>query len=320
MGSALRALRLAIRMQRLEVLLLVGATVLVVTACLAIAWQTRVVRAEQLACYRNAPAVEEGSLGSPCHAQDATLQTLEQAAAFAKVGVIGVPILLGLFLGVPLVAREIEGRTAPLAWSLSRSRGRWFLLRAGPVVAIVGLSALALGIAGDVLTHAAPWVEGSGPGFEDWFSRGPQVAVRALALLGVGALAGALVGRQLAAVLLGAAATLAIFVSATLVMDGWMRDAAEPVPIGPTQIVSGKIYGSAFRDDATGEVLDDQEAYERYGDQLDEFGMAEGLTMMYYMVPSQRFGEFVLREAGLFGAVALLTAAGSLWLVVTRRP
>jgi hypothetical protein len=37
-------------------------------------------------------------------------------------------------------------------------------------------------------------------------------------------------------------------------------------------------------------------------------------------VPSQRFGEFALREAGLFGAAALLTAAGSLWLVVTRRP
>jgi hypothetical protein len=320
MRSALRAFRLAVRMQRLEVLLLAGVSVLVVTACLVIAWQTRAVRAEQLACYRNAPQVEEGSVGSPCTAQDATLQALEQAAAFAKVGVIAAPIMLGLFLGVPLVAREVEGRTAPLAWSLSRSRARWFLLRAGPVVVLVTVVALALGIAGDVLTHAAPWVEGSDPGFEDWFSRGPQVAARALAILGVGALAGALVGRQLPAVLMGGAATLALFAGATLVVDGWMRDAAEPVPISPTENVSGKIYGSAFRDDATGELLSDEEAYERYGDQLNEFGMAEGLTMMYDMVPSQRFGEFALRESGLFAVAALITTAGALRVVVTRRP
>ena len=128
-----RAIRLAFAMQRLELRLLLAAVLLVSVAALAIAWQTRVVRGEQLVCYRNAPAVVEGSEGSPCPAQDGPLQTLDQAAAFAKVGVLAAPILMGLFLGVPLVARELESRTAPLAWSLSRSRRRWrgFRLRDG---------------------------------------------------------------------------------------------------------------------------------------------------------------------------------------------
>jgi hypothetical protein len=320
MGSAVRAFRLAFRLHRMEAVILLGGAVLVAAACLAIAWQTRALRTEQLACYHDAPAAVEGSLGSPCTAQDASVQTLEQTAAFAKVGVIGLPVMLGLFLGVPLVGRELEGRTAPLAWSLSRSRRRWFLLRAGPALGIVVLASLAVGLAGDVLTHAAPWVEGTSPGFEDWYSRGPQVAVRAMALFGIGLLAGALLGRQLAAMLVGAGAALALFVAVSLVMDGWMQAAAEAVPVGPDQIVSGKIYGGGFRDDATGEILDYDQAYERFGDQFDEFGMAPGLTNVYYMVPAGRYGEFVLRESGLFGGVALVALAGTLRVVATRRP
>jgi hypothetical protein len=141
-----------------------------------------------------------------------------------------------------------------------------------------------------------------------------------MALFGIGLLAGALLGRQLAAMLVGAGAALALFVAVSLVMDGWMQAAAEAVPVGPDQIVSGKIYGGGFRDDATGEILDYEQAYERFGDQFDEFGMAPGLTNVYYMVPAGRYGEFVLRESGLFGGVALVALAGTLRVVATRRP
>jgi hypothetical protein len=317
MRSLRRALHLAFALQRLELRLLLGVAVLVIVAALGIAWQTRVVREEQLACYRAIPSAEEGDEYSPCHAHDPTLQSLDTAAGFAKVGVIGLPILMGAFLGVPVVARELEGRTAHLAWSLSRSRRWWLVQRAAPPLVVVGVAAVAMGVAGDVLTHAAPWVEGSDPGFEDWWSRGPQVAVRAGAVFGIALAVGALLGRQLPAVLVTGGATLALFMAAFFVLDGWMEAAAEPLPIAPTTIVSGKIYGSGWRDDATGRLLgDDEVAFDE--DDLDEFGMPRGYTMIFYMVPSDRYGEFVLREAGLFG-VATIGALGLGALVTQRR-
>jgi hypothetical protein len=306
-------------MQRLELRILLGLAVLVIVATLGIAWQTRVVREEQLACYRETPSAEEGDAVSPCHAYDRQMDPLQVAAGFAKVGVIGVPLLMGAFLGVPIVARELEGRTAHLSWSVSRSRRRWLIQRAAPPLAVVALGSVAVGIAGDVLTHAAPWVEGSDPGFEDWYSRGPQVAVRAAAVFGIALAAGALIGRQLPAVLVTGGATLALFLAAYFVLDGWMEAAAEPVPIAPTTIVSGKIYGSGWRDDATGALLGDEEmAFEE--EDLDEDGWPRGYTMIFYMVPSDRYGEFVLREAGLFGAAAAGALAAGVLVTQRRRP
>ena len=318
-----RSVRLAFAMQRLELWLLLGAAALVVVAALGIAWQTRAVRAEQLACYRETPTAEEGDSFSPCHAQDSTLQSLEAAAGFAKVGVIGVPLLLAVFTGVPIVARELEGRTAHLSWTLSRSRRRWLVLRAATPLVVVAVASVAVGIAGDVLTHAAPWVEGSDPGFEDWWSRGPQVAVRAVAVFGIALAIGALLGRQLPAVLVTAGATLALFMAAFFVLDGWMEEAAEPVPIAPTTIVSGKIYGGGLQNAATGELVSDEEASEAGlwdEDQLDENGVPRGYTMYFLMVPSDRYGEFVLREVGLFAAAAVATFAVGFMVTQRRRP
>jgi hypothetical protein len=316
----LRAIRLAYRMQRFELRFLLGAALLVVVAALAIAWQTRVVRDEQLACYRDAPTAVEGSLDSPCSAQDSSLLLLEQAAAFVKAGVVGTPIMLGLFLGVPLVAREVESRTAQVAWTISRSRRRWLLQRSTPVLGAVVVACLAGGIAGDVLVHAAPWVEGSDPGFSDWWARGPQVAVRGVAVGAIGLVVGAFIGRQLPALLLAGMGTLALFVAATLMVDGWMEAAAEPVVVGAEQIVSGKIYGSGFRDDATGEIVSYEQAYELFGQELDELGTPPGYSNVYFMVPSRRYGEFVLYEAAIFGLVALAGIGASAQIVANRRP
>lgn len=318
-----RSVRLAFAMHRLELRLLLGVAALVTVAALGIAWQTRVVREEQLACYRDTPSAQEEDPFSPCHAYDLKLDPLQAAAGAAKIGVIGVPILLGAFVGVPVVARELEGRTAHLAWSLSRSRLRWLVQRAGPPLAVVTVASVAVGVAGDVLTHAAPWVEGSDPGFEDWWSRGPQVAVRAAAVFAIAIAVGALLGRQLPAVLVTGGATLALFMAVFFVLDGWMEAVAEPVPIAPTTIVSGKIYGGGLQNTTTGELVSDEEA-SMAGlwdeEQLDENGVPRGYTMYFLMVPSDRFGEFVLRETALFGSVAAIATAGAAWMVARRRP
>jgi hypothetical protein len=327
MARVLRAIRLSYAMQRFELRFLLAVVAMVVLAALAIAWQTRAVREEQLACYRDAAPVGEGSVGSPCEDQDPMLRTLENAAAFAKVGVIATPFVLGMFLGVPLVAREVEGRTAPIAWSLSRSRRRWLLHRAAPVVAVVALASLLAGVAGEVLTRAAPWAEGVDPGFNDYGSRGGLVAVRGLAVVAVGLVMGALVPRQLPALLLAGGATLALFLALTLVMDGWMEAAAEPMAVGEGHSGEGpsgastKIYGSGYRDDATGEILNYEEYFQAHGDAaLDEFGEPIGATNVLWLVPGSRYGDFVLRESAILGSVAILSLAGAAAAVGVRRP
>jgi len=52
-------------------------------------------------------------------------QTDGLVANFVKLTLLGLPILLGLFWGVPLVAKEYAENTNKLAWTQGVSRGRW---------------------------------------------------------------------------------------------------------------------------------------------------------------------------------------------------
>jgi hypothetical protein len=58
------------------------------------------------------------------------------------------PALLGMFLGAPLVATEVESRTHRLAWTQSVSRRRWLLVHLGLVL---GGSVAAMAVAGGAL-------------------------------------------------------------------------------------------------------------------------------------------------------------------------
>lgn len=42
--------------------------------------------------------------------------------------------------GVPIVARELEARTAQTAWSLSGSRLRWLLRQMAPILILLGVT------------------------------------------------------------------------------------------------------------------------------------------------------------------------------------
>ncbi|MGH9171962.1 MAG: ABC transporter permease [Acidimicrobiales bacterium] len=62
--------------------------------------------------------------------------------------VIVTPILVGVFWGAPLVARELESGTYRLAWTQSVTRSRWIVVRlamlAGIVVVVTGLLSIAV--------------------------------------------------------------------------------------------------------------------------------------------------------------------------------
>jgi hypothetical protein len=315
-----RAFGLAIAMQRFELRLLLGGALVLVVVGLGLAWQIRAARAEELECYRSAPPPVEGFQGDICPETRPRLEILETGATFMHVGAIATPFVLGLFLGAPVVAREVEAKTAAIAWSLSLSRRRWLVRRAAPIFLLVATATLAVGIVGDVLTHAMPWAEGSAVGFADYGARGPLLAVRGVAVFCIALALGTLVPRQLPALLLAGAMTLALFAAITLFMDDLMRREAVPLTSQEQQQgASQKVYDSAIRVDATGELISYEELYRDHPEAV-EGEWPAGFTPMVYAVPGSRYGDFVLRESAILGAAALLTLGTTAVVVGRRRP
>lgn len=315
-----RALRLAFAMQRFELRALLGGALLLAIVGLGLAWQIRAARAEELECYRTAPPPDERSQTEVCPKFRPRREFLESAAAIVQGGAMVAPFVVGLFLGVPIVAREVESKTAGIAWSLSRSRRRWLVQRAGPVLIFVAAGTLAVGIASDVLTHAMPWAEGSEVvGFANHGARGPLVAVRGVAVFGLGLALGALVPRQLPALLLAAGFTAALLTGVVLLMDEWLRGEAEPLGVEAMQQgAAPMIFGTALRDDATGRLVSVEEYYRDNPDiQTDE---PPGMSWIYYTVPGSRYGDFVLTESAIWGAATVLTLGTTALVVSRRRP
>ena len=128
------------------------------------------------------------------------------------------PALVGMFVGAPLLARELEHGTHQFAWTQSVSRRRWLLTK-------TLLLALAVVVGSAVLSAVVMWwrhpfdgLEGrmSPSGFEIQGLVAPAYALFALTL---GVLAGAALRRSLAAMSL----TLAVFVAVRLAVAELLR-------------------------------------------------------------------------------------------------
>ena len=64
------------------------------------------------------------------------------------------PLVFGIVLGAPLVAREVENGTAAVSWSLAGSRRRWLVGRMAAMLLLIVPLLVAVGIASDVLEGA----------------------------------------------------------------------------------------------------------------------------------------------------------------------
>jgi hypothetical protein len=312
----LRGWRLAFRMQGLELLIFIAAAVLVTVASLLIAWGASEARASFDACYQ-AQGTDAGCATSP------SLNDLSMWGGFARISAFLTPFALGLFLGIPVVAREVEGRTAGIAWTLSRSRSRWLIQRAVPLVVVVIVLAAAVGIGSEFVTRTNPFADfAANPGFADYAARGWMLPVRALAVLMLAIAVGAMVPRQLPALLLGGAGTLALFVGLSIGVDTWMTAEAQPMPMVETRFgpfgEGPRIFDVAYREDATGDVITESDFYNRYGDLfVPDGGMPEGFTQVAIGIPGDKYWTWALRESAVLGTLAL--ASGGLAVAVVRR-
>jgi len=160
-----------------------------------------------------ADGVSASNCNNPVTITDAKLQALATAL------VLIVPVLIGMFWGAPLVARELETGTFRLAWTQSVTRLRWLLVKLG----LVGLASAAVGA---VLSLMVTW----------WFSPVDKVSQNrfdpagfgvhgfvpagyALFAFALGATTGLLFRRTLPAM----ATTLVGFVVARLAVTYWIR-------------------------------------------------------------------------------------------------
>ncbi len=117
-----------------------------------------------------------------------------------------------MLLGAPLVAREIDGGTAQLAWSIGRSRTWWLLRRIAFIALIVALLLATLAVASEVLATMLAPDRNLSADFV-WFGRrGWLIVARGMGALILGMLVGAAIGRVLPAILAAALVTALVFV------------------------------------------------------------------------------------------------------------
>ena len=139
-----------------------------------------------------------------------------------------VPALIGAFWGAPLVTREIEARTLPLAWNQTVTRTRWMAAKLGLIglaaMATAGLLSLMLTWWASPLDRITAWDDNGSFSFSRLVF--PLFDVRGIVPVGyaafafaLGVTAGVLIRRTLPAM----AVTLAGFAAVQFAWPTWIR-------------------------------------------------------------------------------------------------
>lgn len=319
--------RLSFRLQRLEILLL-GAAVLVASG-LMLWWAFELDGIAQ--AYPNC-AFFERAIGCET-AIDRFGETFGTAEIIIRNTWLA-GFAIGLVLGVPLVAREVEHRTAGLAWTLGRSRVRWLIGRVGFAALVAVLLTAVLAVTTEVLAAAMRPDISTAQSFEHFGNRGPVIVGRAVLGLGAGVLVGALVGRQLPALLLGVFVVGGLYGTSAVVLPQWYRGEAELASID--EYLGGPLWIESGIELASGERLTFAEVFEGRPELLDTYQTEDGthyasqadaeagrnpLGRDYILiVPGERYNEVVAREIAVFTAAGLVLVGGAAAITRRRRP
>ncbi|WBC02082.1 ABC transporter permease [Micromonospora sp. WMMA1976] len=243
-----------------------------------------------------------------------------------------VPVVIGAFLGAPLLARELEDGTWQLAWTQAVPRMRWL---AAKLVALAGVTVALTGMFTAVLTwFRQPFDAWEGRFQYDAFDLEGLVPVAyALFAFGVATAAGAILRRSLPAFGVAFGAFLATRMAVALLARpayATPLTATAPVPAGGSTDRAERLPGVADwviergYADATGRRLSSVEYYEledaanRAGTNLNQFLHARGIQQFGVYHPADRFWTFQLVEAAVFLAVAAVLIGVVVWRVRRR--
>ncbi|MGV9212806.1 ABC transporter permease subunit [Micromonospora sp. RB23] len=241
-----------------------------------------------------------------------------------------VPVVIGAFLGAPLLARELEDGTWQLAWTQAVPRMRWLATK---LVALAGVTVALTGMFTAVLTwFRQPFDAWEGRFQYDAFDLEGLVPVAyALFAFGVATAAGAILRRSLPAFGVAFGAFLAARMGVALAARpayATPLTSMEPVPVGGARDQAGHRIADWTIErgyaDATGHRLSATEYHEleaaadRAGTNLNQFLHARGIQQFGVYHPADRFWTFQLIEAALFVAVAAVLIGVVVWRVRRR--
>jgi hypothetical protein len=220
-GGAMSSARLTIKIHRFEVIAAVLASLVVAASALVVTYHldTVGVTSHCLVQWLTGGPDQAGACYGPVKAW-AAINEGEGGKVLAAMALL--PYAVGLVLGVPIVGRELEARTAATAWALAGSRRRWLVGRLIPVALLLLLLMVAAGAAAAVLEAARTGDGIWSNAYQDAELFGAPVVAHALAGFGVGLLIGALMGRTLPALIVGAVIAIALFNVGQLTHEAWL--------------------------------------------------------------------------------------------------
>ena len=316
---------LSFRLNRWEVLASVAGTALLAAAMLWFTWQLRALVGTDPGC------VDPSAYAPGCTQLAQRFYELSSKADWLSYFSWGAPFGMGLVLGVPLVSREIEHRTAGLAWTMSRSRTWWLARRAAFLVLVLVVLLIVVAVVGEVLASAQMPALHLDRDFAWYGRRGGLIVVRGLASLGIGLLLGAMLGRVLPALLLAAFASVLVFTAISLGMDRWRETDAIVQAFGAdragglflaerVELPSGELvdFGELLRRGHSFEVIADGRLFASAAD----VGRPEKMIGLEreLVVPGRLYPQIVLRESAVVGGTAVLLALAAVAVVGRRRP
>ncbi|HEY7850841.1 MAG TPA: hypothetical protein VIC27_12300 [Ktedonobacterales bacterium] len=249
---------------------------------------------------------------------------LESASGWLNL----VPVFVGILIGAPLVARELEQRTHLLAWTQGVTRRRWLATR---LVFVIGGALLASGM----LTALLIWWRGPfdllgsrlSPGGFDFEGTVP-LAYMAFALA-LAIAAGTLLRRTILAMVV----TLAGFLAVRLPLELWARPLLYETPVtlnisplaaaGPTRGDWQMDFGFA---DHAGRPLASEQVFSTCASQvgpmskLDFFHCVQshGWLLSYVYQPADRFWRFQITETLIYLALTVALLGLTFWWAQRR--
>ena len=253
-----------------------------------------------------------------------------------------VPVLLGAFIGAPLLARELETGTFRFAWTQGAGRTRW-------AISTLVLPAALLTAATGAFTALFFWYYR--PFLED--GQVSSMLPLAFALLGVAFAAWTLFSFALAAflgtvfkrIVPAMAVTLVVYIALAMATATTIRPHYEtPVTVKGWSGASGAGWvTSSWMDSPSGQPVSENEqislvnqlpasalnppqgnskkkppATSQSGDAFTNWLLAHGYRVGQDVQPNARFWRFQLTEGGWLLTVSALLIGGSVWLVRRR--
>ena len=314
---------LSFKLHRWEVLASAAGVAILSAAMLWFAWQLRALAATDPGC------VDPAAYAPGCTQLGQRFYELSSKAEWLSYFSWLAPFGMGLVLGVPLVSREIEHRTAGMAWTLSRSRTWWLARRAAFLVLILVALLLVVAFVGEVLASAQMPSLHLDRDFAWYGRRGGLIVVRGLASLGIGVLVGASLGRVLPALLVAIFALALIFTGISLGMDRWIEGDAIVQAFGLDR-AGGRSLGQRI-ELPSGELVtygDFPYRGETWDVEGEIFGAAADIGHpdriigrdRELLVPGSLYPQIVLRESAVVGGTAVVLALVTTFVVSRRRP